>query len=56
VERLFRKSSRMEFRRNCKRHMSGGMAQNYALTTKGLVGCDKITVCMEKTLFEKAEM
>ena len=46
----------MEFRRNCKRHMSGGMAQNYALMTKVLVGCDKVMVCMEKTLFEKAEM
>ena len=46
----------MEFRQNCECRMSGGMAQNYALTTKGLVGCDKITVCMEKMLFGKAEM
>ena len=46
----------MEFRQNCECRMSGGMAQNYALMTKVLVGCDKIMVFMEKTLFEKAKM
>ena len=43
----------MEFRRFCKRRMSNGMAQNYALMTKVLVGCDKITVCIEKTLLKR---
>jgi hypothetical protein len=36
--------------------MSGGMAQNYALMTKVLVGCDKIMVCIEKLVFKRAEM
>jgi hypothetical protein len=43
----------MEFRQFCKRRMSNGMAQNYALMTKVLVGCDKITVCIEKTLLKR---
>ncbi len=31
--------------------MSNKVAQSYALTTKILVGCDKVTVCIKKMLF-----